>query len=1370
MTGFKNLDDLRAIVMNYAEFRTGEQVGLKLPQPDVRQVRVPMNELQEEKYDKIVAKIERLMEMAGRDKDMAGRLQFKILGLLQRLSAIALHPLLDEGYDASNALTGGIITETTIGADGAEVVTKRALPPPDFAAPKLLACAERVVASPGCGHIIFCESLAAQIWMREVLVSKGVPRERIAIINGSVSTGDRVRIAREFNGQSGEPPAPGTCGGGEDKLQTPEYDALLLNIVGQEGIDLQVRTCAIHHLDMTWTPSDLEQRNGRAVRQGNTLETIQIFYYLSDRSMDWYRYALVAGKRGWLVSLLDSQARDTNNPGAQQQLSTEDILLLISRDEEKTKKKLEERREQRQREALLKVAREAAALLQQASARFRDARETRDYVRAAKLRAEGETRLADLARVSAEAWPWGRWAEAAREFEVIVPPNGGAPVHEGLRMRVPAGMMVGPQHARFVEFGRVVPIEGGVGIGVRAMGGGSWIVVTPARIERLGVAPEDLLAGFPEDEAALRPAIEAHILGALGKGEGWEGLGQREAADAWLVRWWPTIEAALLAGMKSGAMEDELLPAVQEDRLVLRPGGELGDARLLPPTRAGWERFLSLAPESGEKFMALRAVGERYWLRKIPRDLLSRAAGEDDADAEAAEKAPAHVAEPAPTLTPLAASVEPAANAAPPAEAARPPGRVGHVYRVGGRWYGDTSLMRALEGPFRLSHLSYGDFEAKGDAGAIRLFRYSDEALFPEQEGRLHTLSYTGGDEALGALLEKLTREGSVQIVGSFEEMPSKEPPPAPPAPAFGEIRNKEDLTRALEMVGDGPQEWASRGEWDRLREYDGPGQDIVARAYTWVLAHKRDLYAQSIDGMELTRERKDAFKQALVDAHDAMLGVAALDAILRRARDAQVAQAGADAATSRQARALESARTRLRGLGLPAAVEKSYLKKIERALADGKSPDRLLRNAAKKATAIKRDEDRRRPPRKLEELPSAGDVPSTWVDHVLDAFNAEPGPQVAPVRPRANGYVFVVHAEGGSPASPLASIDVLDGQVEDVRWLDERLSSAARDVIVERLERALEEVDGEELEEGEAPRSPLDDLVRRLARKAQTLGADPTKIGKPEIANLLKEFAEPEESSVRGFETWLEDNHLIAAGETVGQARGEDPPPVSVLVRDLWDAIMDELRIETVAKGEAGLRVYFDAVFDLEDSRGGRFGYMVLHTGDKHQLQLAKVRVTGEEDDGDVLVVEDLGGLVADGTEVYANHHERGLEFFRELFRRAGLFEDTLRRAPRLLADVRALLYWTTLLVEGPRCQGATRRAAMEALTQARRYYDLARTRLVEGRSVDAVTRMQDALRRVSAAAALVGESCGEGQIDLVPARIDVREDDRQVLEGEEN
>jgi hypothetical protein len=81
----------------------------------------------------------------------------------------ALHPKLGRGIEYKEALT--------------------AVHPEDYAAPKLLACAERVAASPGCGHIIFCEPTAVHQWLREVLVSKkGIPRERIAIVNGATAS------------------------------------------------------------------------------------------------------------------------------------------------------------------------------------------------------------------------------------------------------------------------------------------------------------------------------------------------------------------------------------------------------------------------------------------------------------------------------------------------------------------------------------------------------------------------------------------------------------------------------------------------------------------------------------------------------------------------------------------------------------------------------------------------------------------------------------------------------------------------------------------------------------------------------------------------------------------------------------------------------------------------------------------------------------------------------------------------------------------------------------------------------------------------------------------------------------------------------
>ncbi len=289
--------------------------------------------------------------------------------------------------------------------------------------------------------------------MREVLVSHGVPRERIAILNAEeTAPADRIRIAREFNGLASEAPAPGTCTRPTDSKTAPKYDVIIANSVAYEGVDLQVRTCTIHHLDLPWTPADLEQRNGRAVRQGNTLGTVQIFYYFADGSTDGYRFSLIDGKATWLADLIKTQARDTNNPAAQQQLTPEDILLMISRDKAKTQKLLEDKKARQIAEARAKIAKESARLLRQAAGRFADARRSTDPERAAKLREEGEQRLADLERMDPEAWPWAPWMYAVRDKDVLIPENGGAPVYEGLRIARPrAGHTDQFEH---LEFGR----------------------------------------------------------------------------------------------------------------------------------------------------------------------------------------------------------------------------------------------------------------------------------------------------------------------------------------------------------------------------------------------------------------------------------------------------------------------------------------------------------------------------------------------------------------------------------------------------------------------------------------------------------------------------------------------------------------------------------------------------------------------------------------------------------------------------------------------------------------------------------------------------------------------------------------------------
>ena len=618
--GFKNLDDLRMIIKTYGEFRSGPEVHLVLPEPRIEQVRVPLGPEQEDRYSELVRKLERALQQS----QLQGSSQNKILGYLARLSLIALHPQLDGGVEYATALSS--------------------VAHADYAAPKLTACAERIAASAGCGHIIFCEPTAVHLWMREVLVAHKIPRERIAILNAvETQSADRILLAREFNGIVAEPPAPGACANASSQRVPPKYDVIIANSVAYEGIDLQTRTCAIHHLDLPWTPADLEQRNGRAVRQGNELPVVQIFYYLSDRSMDWYRYTLIQGKRAWLGDVLASQARDTSNPGAQQALSDEEILMMISRDPEATQRALEARREVLRAEARKKVAHEAAGLLVQASARFRDARETTDAEKAARLRAEGDERLRDLKRVDAMAWPWARWAERAREVEVLVPSATSAPVFEGLRVgRNKAGQVT------YMEFGRVVTGDNTRRIGRRMHGFPVWELLNEESIRTIELQPAELDeagANWPdEDEAELDNVLDSHISHVLGKKVAtYDELEWLGASDAWLTRWWPRVEKRVRQGLARSTAEDKY-PLLVNGALTLASGEELDKGELLAPNLAGWQRFLELAPASGLKLGELRDAGAAYWTRKLPRGLLAA----QDAETESNSFTPSS-ATPSPT-------------------------------------------------------------------------------------------------------------------------------------------------------------------------------------------------------------------------------------------------------------------------------------------------------------------------------------------------------------------------------------------------------------------------------------------------------------------------------------------------------------------------------------------------------------------------------------------------------------------------------------------------------------------------------------------------------------------------------------------------
>ena len=595
VVGFDNLDELRGVIWRLGDFKTAEDVGLELPAPQVNLVEVDMDAAQDAKYADYVSQIEAALD--SRSPSERG----KILGLLARMALVSIHSQLDEGY-------------TWKTAEGV-----------DPHSPKFDALAQRVMSNPRCGHIVFVDNISAHVWVREVLVKAGVPRERIAVLNARTAkaAADRQRIAVAFNGSEHTPPA---------------YDVVIANAIAYEGIDLQRRTCAIHHLDLPWEPATLQQRNGRGVRQGNTLSNIEINYYFSRRSQDGQKFNLIQGKLGWMSALLKSQERATNNPAAQMDLGPEEILLLISRNPEQTRQRLETVRAQRLKAAHAKLASDAQALLRGANGRFRRAERAKDPAEATRLRVEAEERLKALQDIDPQAWPWAAIALKARDQHLVTvsfeegdqPP----PLFEGARWRLP-GALGG--EVRHIELGRVVEDQ----IGFRHGGRMQWSLEEVTRVAKalVGSTPADL---DPESWPASdrdSEALLAHIDRSLPRyAPDPARLGWTHASESWRAWAWETAGDALiqrLAGATSGYhLRAMALPAVEAGQLLLADGHALkrSQVSILPPTRDGWDLYLEHAARvlrekgpavrSGQlSWRRLRQAGLSWWGHALPKGL-----------------------------------------------------------------------------------------------------------------------------------------------------------------------------------------------------------------------------------------------------------------------------------------------------------------------------------------------------------------------------------------------------------------------------------------------------------------------------------------------------------------------------------------------------------------------------------------------------------------------------------------------------------------------------------------------------------------------------------------------------------------------------
>lgn len=74
------------------------------------------------------------------------------------------------------------------------------------------------------------------------------------------------------------------------------------------GTNCQDRLVALHHLDVGWRPSDMTQRNGRIIRQGNMNKEVQVYQYVTEGTFDAYLYQTLENKQKFISQIMTSKS------------------------------------------------------------------------------------------------------------------------------------------------------------------------------------------------------------------------------------------------------------------------------------------------------------------------------------------------------------------------------------------------------------------------------------------------------------------------------------------------------------------------------------------------------------------------------------------------------------------------------------------------------------------------------------------------------------------------------------------------------------------------------------------------------------------------------------------------------------------------------------------------------------------------------------------------------------------------------------------------------------------------------------------------------------------------------------------------------
>ncbi len=264
---FFNLPELMSMFKEVADIKTSDQLHLPVPDAKFETVVAKPSEIQKEMVQELsrrAAKIHSGTVDASEDNMLCVTNDGRKIGLDVRL----MNPILPD--DPNSKLNTCVRNVLQIWADGKEQKLTQLLFC-DLSTPK------------NDGNFNVYDDI------RKKLVAAGVPESEVEFIHNADTEAKKAALF--------------------SKVRSGDVRILLGSTAKMgAGTNVQQRLAAVHHLDVGWKPSDMTQRNGRIIRQGNQNKQVRIYNYVTEGTFDSYLFQTLENKQRFISQIMTSKS------------------------------------------------------------------------------------------------------------------------------------------------------------------------------------------------------------------------------------------------------------------------------------------------------------------------------------------------------------------------------------------------------------------------------------------------------------------------------------------------------------------------------------------------------------------------------------------------------------------------------------------------------------------------------------------------------------------------------------------------------------------------------------------------------------------------------------------------------------------------------------------------------------------------------------------------------------------------------------------------------------------------------------------------------------------------------------------------------